>query len=185
MSTATDALIPTRGPGAVMNHPPATLDVYVMDMLRSLSAGAQHSALALALALPDICGSIEYPTERKVGVRYANWCNTWGKMLAVSGADCYALRCAYLHNGSEEFSGPAAVAALFERIHFTIGQVEGVWKSQALPAEALGAKQTARIPVETFCRDMATSVDAWCRAHDSDERVAEAIAGLMWMRPAS
>lgn len=168
-----------------MNRPPTTLDLYLTDMLRSLCAGAQHSALALALTLPDICGSIEYPNEGKVGVRYRNWCDTWGRMLAVSGADCYALRCAYLHSGSEEFSGPSAVAALFERIQFTIGQVEGVWKSQALPPAALSAKQTARIPIETFCRDMAASADAWRRAHENDARVVEAIAGLMWMRPAS
>lgn len=167
------------------NRPATTLDVYVTDLLRSLGAGAQHSALALALALPDICGSIEYPTERRGGVRYVNWCNTWGKMLVVSGADCYALRCAYLHGGSEEFSGPSAVAALFGRLQFTIGHVDGVWKSQALPPAAPGAKQTARIPVESFCRDMATSADAWCRAHENDKRVAEAIAGLMRMRPAS
>jgi hypothetical protein len=110
-----------------------------MDMLRSLCAGAQHSALALALALPDICGSIEYPTERNVGVRYGNGCDTWGKMLAVSGADCYALRCAYFHSGSEEFRGPSAVLALFERIQFTIRRASGRGRSagEALPGRGI------------------------------------------------
>jgi len=93
---------------------PDVLDTYLRDMLRALDADAQHSALALALTIPDICGSIEFPKEPKVGRRYTDWCDTWGKMLAVSGADCYALRCAFLHSGSEEFSGAAALAALFD-----------------------------------------------------------------------
>ena len=69
-------------------------------------------------------------------------------------------------------------------IQFTIGQAEGVWSAQALPAAVAGGKQTARIPVEIFCRDMATSADAWRRARASDSRVVEAIARLMQMRPA-
>ncbi len=166
-------------------HPPTALDVYLMDMLRASQAGAQHSALALALALPDICASIEYPNEPKVGVRYRNWCNEWAKLVSVAGVDCYALRCAYLHSGSDEFSGPSAAQAIFERIEFTLGQVGGVWVSQALPPSSPGAKQTARIPIETFCRDMATSADAWRRARQSDPRVVERLASLMWMRPAS
>jgi hypothetical protein len=161
------------------------LDAYLTDMLRAVEAGAHHSALALALALPDICGSIEYPAEPKVGVRYRSWCDTWGAMLSVSGADCYALRCAYLHSGHDEFSGTSAYLAPFERIEFTLGQVGGGWVSRALPPAAPGAKQTARIPLETFCRDMATSADAWRRTRESDARVVQAIAGLMWMRRAS
>jgi hypothetical protein len=166
------------------SRPPTALDVYLMDMLRAVEAGAQHSALALALTLPDICSSIECPI-RKVGVRYRCWCDTWGKALSISGADCYALRCAYLHNGQDEFSGPSADLAPFERIEFTLGQVGGVWVSQALQPVESGAKQTARIPVETFRQSMAISADAWRRARENDPRVAAAIAGLMWMRPAA
>ena len=44
---------------AVQQPPEAPLHAYLDDMVRVLEAGPQHSALALALMLPDICGSIE------------------------------------------------------------------------------------------------------------------------------
>jgi hypothetical protein len=43
---------------------------FAKQMVRAVEAGAQHSAFALALAFPDICGSIEYPSEPRVSVRY-------------------------------------------------------------------------------------------------------------------
>jgi hypothetical protein len=165
-------------------RPSTPLDVYPKDMMLAVRAGFHHSALALALALPDICASIEYPPDLPVGDRYRRWCDTWGKILTISGTDCYALRCAYLHSGSEEFSGRSAQRALFERIEFTVGQVDGVWLSQALPPASPGGKQAARIPVEQFCQEMATAVDAWRRERGTDARVAAAIAELLWMRPA-
>jgi hypothetical protein len=100
-------------------------------------------------------------------------------MVAVSGADCYALRCAYLHNGTDEFSGPAARHATFSRIEFTVGQVEGAWAANALRA---GEVQIAQIPHEKFCRDMIGSAEGWRRARSEDRRVTEAIVGLMQMR---
>lgn len=39
------------------------IDIYVKDIKVSLENKAYFSALALALALPDICGSAEYPNE--------------------------------------------------------------------------------------------------------------------------
>jgi hypothetical protein len=165
--------------------PVDALDGYLIDMLCAGRAGAHHSALALALVIPDICGSIEYPTKPKVGNRYRDWCDEWGKMVSISGADCYALRCAYLHSGQDEFSGPSEAHALFARVGFTIGEADGGWVSRALPPSMPGGKQSARIPVETFCRDMATSADAWRRSRQCDPRVVEEIARLMWMRPAA
>jgi hypothetical protein len=169
-----------------MNEPPPEnpLSHYLRDILRALEGGSAFSALALTLALPDICGSIEYPEMNRpgqVGERYRRWCNEWAQMLTVCGADCYALQCAYLHSGSDEFSGPAARRATFNRIEFTFGQVEGGWVANAIRA---GAGQMARIPHETFCRDMAGSAEGWRRARSEDPRVIEAIAGLMRIRPA-
>lgn len=160
------------------------LSVYLRDLSHALQAGSPFSALALALALPDICGNIEYPqmhAPNQVGDRYRRWCNEWAQMLTVSGADCYALRCAYLHNGSDEFSGPAARRATFNRIQFTVGQVGGGWAANAIP---FGAGLLARIPHETFCRDMVGSAEGWRRQRAQDPRITQAIAGLMPLRPA-
>lgn len=159
--------------------PDNPLSEYLRDILRAVDGNSPFSAIALTLALPDICGSIEYAQMNgagQVGNRYRTWCDEWAQMLTVSGADCYALRCAYLHNGVDEFSGPAARQATFNRITFTVGQVGGGWLARALPA---GAGQMARIPHETFCRDMVGSAEGWRRARAENPRVTEAIAGLM------
>lgn len=91
----------------------------IMDVKSALTAGANQAALALALTLPDICSKIQYPSESKVGVRYANWCNTnidfseahinGFEEAQLSGDMCYALRCSFLHSGNDDlFSQPAA-----------------------------------------------------------------------------
>jgi hypothetical protein len=159
--------------------PDNPLSEYLRDILRAANGCGAFSAIALSLALPDICGSIEYPEMNgpgQVGDRYRRWCDEWARLVSVSGADCYALRCAYLHNGVDEFSGRAAQRALFNRIEFTAGQVGGVWISKAVPA---GTGHKARIPHEMFCSDMAHSAEGWRRARAGDPRVTEAIAGLM------
>jgi hypothetical protein len=164
--------------------PDNPLSEYLRDILRAVGSCSPFSAIALSLALPDICGSIEYPEMNgpgQVGDRYRRWCDEWAQMVTVSGADCYALRCAYLHNGLDEFSGSAARRATFNRIEFTVGQVGGGWVARAVPA---GAGQKARIPHETFCRDMAGSAEGWRRFRCADARVTEAIAGLMQIRAA-
>jgi hypothetical protein len=171
----------------VKSRPPLPADPlsqYLRDIPAAMKGGSPFSALALTLALPDICGSIEYAElnrPNQVGERYRKWCDEWAKMVTVSGADCYALRCAYLHNGTDEFRGPAARLAIFNRIEFTFGQAGGGWLSNAIPSDG---GQMVRTPHETFCRDMIGAAEGWRRTRITDPRVTEAIAGLMSLRPA-
>ena len=110
------------------------------DVHRSVQAGHTYSALALALTLPEICGYIEYPQlggQGDVGEHYRRWCDEWARMLVVDGANCYALRCAYPHNGVDEFSGRSAQNASFRRMQFTAGTVDCVWSATAPSRTAL------------------------------------------------
>lgn len=73
-------------------------------------------ALALALAVPDICSQIEYPElagPGSTGKRYPLWFDAWvkerlfrfghaGKEFPMAGEDCYAFRNAFLHVGESE-----------------------------------------------------------------------------------
>ena len=71
----------------------------------------------VALTLPDIAGKIEYPISSS-RVRYSSWFNKYvgeryksrigarnEEHTFLSGNDCYALRCAYLHEGVTDISG--------------------------------------------------------------------------------
>jgi hypothetical protein len=164
-----------------MSSPPersAALDVYLSDMLRAIKCGAPHSALALALSIPDICGSIQYPNS-KVGERYVRWAEEWAGMLTMSATDCYAMRCAYLHNGSEVFSGTSAMAANFARIEFTVGQAGGGWSSKADPIIEDGPKGKIRTPLEDFCKAMVNAAIAWRIYSKDDARIVAAVDRLM------
>jgi hypothetical protein len=163
----------------------SALDRYLFDMLIAVEAGAYHSALALALTIPDICGAIEYPTEPAANRRYRNWFDAWCQLIqsTMGAADCWALRCSYLHLAREEFAGDAAAYAALSRIQFTVGKDQGGWLSRAIPAKP-GEKPAVQLPVENFCRDMATSADAWRRSRAGDARTCAELHQLLELRPA-
>lgn len=86
------------------------------EIEQALNLGLYHSALALTLILPDICGGIAYPEMKDkrgnplVRQQYCTWFNenvfihTHIPNEAVSiqfdGEVCYKLRCAFLHSGN-------------------------------------------------------------------------------------
>lgn len=60
-----------------------------------------YSALVLSLILPDICGKIEDKNQSSTE-RYPVWFDKYlGEKYNgfLSGHDCYALRCSFLHEG--------------------------------------------------------------------------------------
>ena len=83
------------------------IDVYVKDIMNALKKRSYFSALALALALPDMCGAVEYPNE-SVSERYIKWyqehVEPWVKKEGkdnpdLSGEVVYNLRNTFLHQG--------------------------------------------------------------------------------------
>ena len=83
------------------------IDIYVKDIKVSLENKAYFSALALALTLPDICGSAEYPNE-SVTKRYIEWYDKYigddseesDNTPELNGEIVYNLRNTFLHTGS-------------------------------------------------------------------------------------
>lgn len=104
------------------------------DVTKAFEAGAYLSALALALTIPDICGEHLYPGRKVghrykkwfdeyVAVFYLegieddatisaekrisdvdNWTTEAPCRAYFSGQDCYALRCTFLHEGTNDIS---------------------------------------------------------------------------------
>lgn len=126
-----------------------------------------YGALSMALILPDVCGRLETPSEG-VGKRYMRWYVSFvqhkyemnwqdGKHVFLSGADCYALRCSFLHEGSGDITGQKARKVL-DRFHFIIPPGKGnvIHKIQRDSALLL---QT-----DIFCKDMIEGVAEWEKA---------------------
>jgi len=74
-----------------------------------------YAALTVALTLPDIASGLETDDGRTSGRSYGAWFDRWlpiysqpeeraGRIRApfLTGADCSALRCAFLHNGIDD-----------------------------------------------------------------------------------
>jgi hypothetical protein len=61
-------------------HEPAPdnpLSAHLRYILRARDGGSAFSAIALSPALPDICGSIEYPENDSMTFAVADPCETW------------------------------------------------------------------------------------------------------------
>lgn len=87
------------------------IEQYVNDIYNALHNKCYYPALALTLALPDICGMVEYPKD-DVGKRYINWIDKYlGERFFcgsefdenepyLTGEVIYNLRNTFLHQGS-------------------------------------------------------------------------------------
>ena len=82
----------------------------IKSIEKSLRDKNWYSALILSLVLPDICGKFE-DAGKSSSQRYPEWFDKYlGEKYKgdLSGKDCYALRCAFLHEGSSNIEGQNA-----------------------------------------------------------------------------
>ena len=92
------------------------IEFYVNEILDVLAHRRYFTALALTLALPDMCGAVEFPQE-SVGRRYIDWCDKYlegykhgdEKTPDINGEVIYNLRNTFLHTGSPNVAGPPNV----------------------------------------------------------------------------
>ena len=132
-----------------------------------------YAALSLALIIPDICGKIDQPNVLPKN-RYMDWANKWfvpkytshigpdrKEYIFLNAEDCYALRCSYLHAGSENISNEKIRKAL-EDFHFCEppknGNVEHMNQ----------VDNTLQLQIDIFCCDMVSSVESWLKTRGSD-----------------
>ena len=83
------------------------IDIYVNDLHHALKNRCYFSALALALALPDICGAAEFSDDTPVAKRYIGWYDKYVYPLTgdkkeddcatLTGELVYNLRNTFLH----------------------------------------------------------------------------------------
>lgn len=85
---------------------------FTKSIEESLISKNYFAALTIALTLPDICCSLEDENRRTSGKKYAEWFQKYVgskytskighekvETIFLSGEECFALRCTYLHKG--------------------------------------------------------------------------------------
>lgn len=139
---------------------------HLVDATRAaLAQGNWYAALALALSLPDICGRLESPGAGSQA-RFVAWYDRFllpryqshigpdhTPHTFLSGQDCYALRCAFLHQGEFGIDDQRARQAL-ERFHFTAPRPGLVVHNNQFG-------NMLQLQVDCFCRDVCEAVEAW------------------------
>ena len=128
-----------------------------------------YAALFMALALPDICGKIQYPNERSSETRYANWFKKYvsqkyrhrvgrstNEEVFLSGSDCYALRCSLLHEGVDVIS--------HQRCRLVLDSFLFLQKSgNHCNYLQVNGHKFLQLSVEIFCEDVYSSVETWLK----------------------
>jgi len=141
-----------------MNHLIAAVE-------RSLQTGNHYAALAMALTLPDICGWILNPNVGSK-VRYISWFEKYlqpqytrpaslrmAEHVFLTGADCYALRCAYLHEGRDDITDQHAQQVL-ESFQFVV-------PPQGWLVHRNQMNNTLQLQLDVFCREVTEAVAAF------------------------
>ena len=136
----------------------------------SLNTQNWYSALALSLTLPDICGKIDYPNLHSRS-RYSKWFDMYvgedykmtleGETITfLTGNDCYALRCSYLHEGSNNVSEQTAREIITEKFVLMF--------SQGINFHKCSNRGKIVLFLPDFCKDIAEGVLKWINVIENE-----------------
>lgn len=134
---------------------------------KSLNSKNYFAALNMALTLPDICCSLEDETRRTSGKKYAEWFKKYvgskysskigceeTETIFLSGEECFALRCTYLHKGVNHIED--------EKI---LRDYEGGSKKIEFMAEmnsdCIKINGVLLLKLENFCCNIIVGVNQW------------------------
>lgn len=143
-----------------------------------------HTALSLALTLPDICSSIEFP-HIKGRKKYIAWLDKYFMTLHIeydgfmTSQDVYALRCAYLHNGSNDLDSQQSkdVVNRFYFIYSVYGnkihRLMSVYEKDNEDYSVLG------LSIEAFSDEMIQSVNNFIKKNKNNKSINKNSASLM------
>lgn len=131
---------------------------FISALNESLENCNWYSALYIALTLPDICARIESDDGKTSGNKYVAWYERYlapkyqfEMHIFLGGNDCYALRCALLHEGGSDISTQQRRDVL-DSFHFTVGH-----------SHCNKINAVLQLDVPTFCTDVCNSALDWER----------------------
>lgn len=156
---------------------PTGIDQYVHSIEHSLRSQNWFGALFLALAMPDICGSLEYPSD-PVGARYRRWFDRYLSSEYVpalfSADDCYYLRCAALHQGMAEHP-----KAQNKQVVFITPPPGGRVIFHSNFIESPDGSFVLQLQIDVFCQKVCAGVLKWKDDLSADAAVQGRITELL------
>lgn len=136
----------------------------------ALSSNNQYGSLFIALTIPDICVALEQGGSS--GERYSAWFenNLIDYKNFLSGKDCYALRCALLHQGKADISDQSKKDIL-EHVVFMEPQSTThrvLFKNVSINGNE---KSFLQLNVSMFVVDICKAAEAWLKSKINDEKI--------------
>lgn len=159
------------------------MQIFIDACQKALDESNWISALTLSLTIPDIAGKVAYGSDR-VGERYAKWFDKYvgpkytstmyGGITHVflTGKDCYALRCALLHEGTPDVSNQKA-KNIYDYYRF----VMPVNKNWAVHCNRIG--QILELQINIFADDIIQGAKQWLSDIKNDYQKQEKIANML------
>lgn len=167
----------------------------MIEKINAIRQALKHEcylpALALALTLPDIGGSIEYPDyinkkgNRLVGEQYKAWFDEWvnqyyadpsgwtddfkqAKKPYFDGKMCYNLRCSFLHSGNSDIDdfGEKEDAENRYSYHFELcingcDSIGTLWTSPQVNVSKTLKLKTVRIDLVSLCENLLLAAEEY------------------------
>lgn len=147
---------------------------FIEAVEKSIENENWYGALVVALTLPDMAGWVDDPRKGS-HARYTAWFEefvlpTYKRPVGpnhvietfLPPGDCYALRCAILHEGRDETTDQRARDVL-KRFQFVVPP-----KGSEIHCNLLGNK--LQLQVDIFCRDMCQGAQQWLQSIPIDDR---------------
>lgn len=148
---------------------------FIESVRKAIKDQNWYAALFIALALPDICGSIETP-ETPSKERYTGWFNRYlGKKYPndfFTAEDCYYFRCTCLHEGIGQ--DRKARTTYEGAIHFITPR-----KGAVIHLNKHG--NALQMQIDIFCNDVCEAVEEWLRMVKEDESIRARLELLLNM----
>ncbi|NVM77885.1 hypothetical protein FHW83_003708 [Duganella sp. SG902] len=174
------------------------MELIIQSIERSLSAKAWHCSLMAALALPDICARIDNGASKTSGkLLYATWFEEYigprykslspkidlnapveqrvkfplemEENVFLSGKDCYSLRCAVLHEASDDTgkNKPEKITK-FQFVGSESGAVIHCNRAQSM----------LQLDVHIFCTDIIAGVRKWLKSIEGSKEKTDEVDSL-------
>lgn len=142
------------------------MEIFIKSIKLAVINQNWYGALIISLILPDICGKIEFP-NKKTSIRYPEWfdkyvmqkyklgdCYKEGGSIFMTGKDCYALRCALLHEGHQDLR-EQRVSEKLQKINFVVPN------RQTNRHKINFSNVEYQLEVDKFCLDICAGAEQW------------------------
>lgn len=165
----------------IAEQPRLRLLQFTDSISKSLQDKNYFAALIMALTLPDICCSLEDQNRRTKGHKYASWFEKYighqykskfGRQsietVFLSGEECYALRCAYLHKGFNQIEGEQIVKDY-------IGVSSRIEFMAEMSSDKLKISGILMLSLENFCQYIIDGIIEWLDDNKTNSIINERI----------